>query len=419
MDTAQQPVSIDWINVYSTGQSPGGDSAPVLRHFALNGGTCGGPGFLYTASTDPSVTCTVGFSAEVDTGPNPVRGQITVQPTQAAGSGIAPVTVNFDTTGGGGLTTVAGTITISPNATDSGSGFTQDYTQVGSTYFSVSWTQTTGKIGNKTCPNAACSGTFQGETVSGVAGNVQQATYMADPLGSIPMVGNSTSLPTTSYPAGGQTGQFTISFTHTAVDKEHVVLIRDSVQSSGNRTLAVWCGGPNSGANSLEDAIINGCQKPLTLNTRQDSCSPAPSGSSLDCVQVEQGNKTGPVRSGTETRFACTPNNWVSGGDLPPDTDQRWAYIPLAGYGRMYAVGNNGWLPIEGFLRIYVTGWGGKNFSSPCGYNDDPPRGFDDKGAQLWGHLVNPITLDAHVVTSDKVCDLTLNVIQCKPALVR
>jgi hypothetical protein len=38
----------------------------------------------------------------------------------------------------------------------------------------------------------------------------------------------------------------------------------------------------------------------------------------------------------------------------------------------MYAVPNNGWLPIEGFLRIYVTGWGGKNFSS-CAYNDDRP----------------------------------------------
>ena len=144
--------------------------------------------------------------------------------------------MNFDNTGGAAPQPddVAGTITIHPNATASGSGFTQDYTQVGKTYFSVSWTQTTGMIGNKTCPNAACSGAFQGETVSGVASNVQQATYMADPLGSVPMVGNSTSLPTTSYPAGGQTGAFTISFVHNAVDKEHVVLIRDSVQSSGN-----------------------------------------------------------------------------------------------------------------------------------------------------------------------------------------
>ena len=124
------------------------------------------------------------------------------------------------------------------------------------------------------------------------------------------------------------------------------------------------------------------------------------------------------MRQGTEARFACTPNNWVTGGALPPDSDQRWAYIPLTGYGRMYAVGNNGWLPIEGFLRIYVTGWGGKSFAS-CAYNDDPPAASTDKGAQLWGHLVNPITLDAHVVTSDKKCDLTLKVIQCKPALVR
>ncbi len=416
--SALQPVATEWINVYSTGSVPGTDAPPVLRHFKTTPGSCGGPGFLYTATTSLGVTCTLGFEAEVDTGVNKVKGQITVSPTQPAGSGISSVTVPFDTTGSGGLTTVGGTITISPNVTTTANGFTQDYTQVGRTYFSVSWTQTTGKIGSKTCPNAACSGTFQGETVSGEAADVQQATYMADPLGSTPMIGASTTLPTNSYPAGGQTAAFTVTFTHQSVDMEHVVLIRDSVQSSGNRTLAVWCGGPNGGASALSDAIENGCQKGLTLNTRQDSCSPSPSGDPIDCVQVEQGNKTGPVRSGTEARFACTPNNWVTGGPLPPDADQRWAYIPLTGYGRMYAVPNNGWLPIEGFLRIYVTGWGGKNFST-CSYNDDPPRGFDDKGAQLWGHLVNPITLDPSVVTGNAKCNLTVDNIQCKPALVR
>ena len=145
---AQNPVSVDWINVYDTGQSPGADTAPKLRRFALTSNTCGGPGFLYTASTDPNAICLVGFSAEVDTGPNKVRGTISVHPVQPAGSGIASVNGNFDTTGGGSgpnLSQVTGTITIRPNQVATGTGFTQDYTQVGETYFKVSWNQTTGR----------------------------------------------------------------------------------------------------------------------------------------------------------------------------------------------------------------------------------------------------------------------------------
>ena len=318
---------------------------------------------------------------------------------------------------------MTGTITIRPNQVATGTGFTQDYTQVGETYFSVSWQQTTGRVGDGSNGNCLtggsnCSGPFQGETVSGVTGNIQQKTFMADPLLSTPMVGASTTLATTSFAAGGQTGPFSITFNHTAVDKDHVVLIRDSVQGSGNRTLAIWCGGPNSGAASLEAAIVNGCQRPLTLNTRGDVCTSASGMNPLDCVQVEQGNSTGPVRDGTETRFGCTPNNWVTGGPLPPDGDPRWAYLPLTGYGRMYAIGQNGWLPIEGFIRIYVTGKGGKNFTA-CAYDEDPPRGTDDNGAQVWGHLVNAVSLDPNLVTSTAKCNTTIDVIQCKPGLVR
>jgi hypothetical protein len=432
----QDPVATEWLNVYSTGQAPGATDPPVLRQFRTTAGTCGGPGFVYTANTTLGVTCTLGFVAEVDTGVNKVKGQITVTPTQPDGSGIAAASVPFDTSGSGGLTTVSGTITISPNATLAGSGYGQDYTQVGRTYFSVSWTQSTGKIGSKNCPDPACSGNFQGETVVGQANNVQQATYVADPLGSAPMTGSSTNLPTNSFPAGGMTPGFTVTFTHQAVDMEHIILIRDSVNGPGGdkRTLAVWCGGGSSGASSLQEAIEDGCQVPLTLNQRGDSCAtPAggwpqePSTTALDCIQVEQGNMT-KIRAGFENRFSCTPNNWVAGGPLPPDGDPRWAYIPLTGYGRMYAAANNAFIPIEGFVRIYVTGWGGKNFAGasgpnpeyPCrGINDPPPRNFDGNGAQLWGHLANPITLDASVVTGNEKCNLTLDNIQCKPTLVR
>jgi hypothetical protein len=307
----------------------------------------------------------------------------------------------------------------------------QDYVNVGPTYVSVAWKQTTGRVGNGSQGNCAaggsnCSGNFQGET-AGPSSTVQQMFYTADPVGSTPLVATSTSLTTNSFPALGDTGPFTVSFTHTAIDKEHVVLIRDSGSfgpGTGNRTRSIYCGNnPGSGAAALQNAIENGCAKGLVLNQRGDSCSPPPgSGANpWDCVQLEQGQKTA-VSKGLENRFACTPNNWVTGGPLPQDGDQRWAYIILTGFGATASASNNDWLPIRGLLRVYVTGWdkqGGGGGPAGCAFNDPPPRGYDDQGAQVWGHYVSPITLDGSVITGDGECDLTVENIQCKPTLVR
>ena len=52
-------------------------------------------------------------------------------------------------------------------------------------------------------------------------------------------------------------------------------------------------------------------------------------------------------------------------------------------------------------------------------YLDDPPRGYDTQGAQIWGHLVEPITIDPAVIVGDGECDLTNDNIQCSPRLVR
>ena len=123
-------------------------------------------------------------------------------------------------------------------------------------------------------------------------------------------------------------------------------------------------------------------------------------------------------RRACEERFQCTPNNWPN----PSGGDQRYAYIILTGFGRTGQAANNDWLPIEGLLRVYVTGWdesGGGGGPANCSYNDDPPRGYDSQGAQLWGHLVEPITLDPAVIVADGECDLTNDNIQCSPRLVR
>ena len=426
-DDYTKPQQIDWFNVYDTGAAPGTNAPPKLRLFALGANTCGGPGFLYTTSTNVAEECRVNFTAIVDTGVNNVRGEITVQPH---GTGVdPPAPVTYDTTGGGSnLATVTGWITIHPNEVTGDPDISQDYTQVGPTYFSVDWHQTSGQMGTsppRNCPaHASCSGTFEGETVSGVADDIQQATYMNDPLSSSPLVATSVSTPTTSFPALGSTGPFTVSFTHTALDKEHIVLLRDSVQGSGNRTKAIYCGNPpGKGASALGNAIRDGCAKGLVENTRGDSCSPAPGSAAdpWDCVQIEQGNKSS-IAKGAEDRFACTTNNWVTGGDPPPEGDQRWAYIILTEYGRTFSAANNDWLPIAGLLRVYVTGWdqqGGGGGPASCADNDDPPRGYDGNGAQLWGHIVSPITLDPAVIVGDAKCDMSLENIQCSPGLVR
>ena len=64
---------------------------------------------------------------------------------------------------------------------------------------------------------------------------------------------------------------------------------------------------------------------------------------------------------------------------------------------------------------MYVTGGDGMG----CADDDDPPRGYNGKGSQLWGHLVDVITLDDNVTPSDDVCDLSRATLNCKPVLVR
>jgi hypothetical protein len=418
---------INWINVYDDGHAPGAAEAPKLRLFRLTAGSCGNPGFISSPTA-----CTVGFTAIVDDGGSPAPSQITVNSSDPQISSVTVLTSAASTAGD--LTTYTGTITVDPGAQYSPTERLQSYTQTGASYFSVSWRRTVGFVGSTNCASGAgCSGTFPGETVTGAGrnvANVQQAIYVADPVASTPLastelVSSGTTPITGSYGGlGGTTGQFTIRLTHNAVlNTAFVSLLRESVQSTGNRTRAIFCGnssGPGGGTPALQNGIEDGCAKRLVVNEREDSCDPSPTlgDNPWDCVQLEQGNKTA-ISKGLETRFTCTPNLWTSPSSLPPDGDQRWAYIVLTGFGRTVNAANNDWLPIEGLVRVYVTGWDTQSGASNCSYNDDPPRGYDGNGAQLWGHMVNIITLDDSVIVGEDECDLTRDIVTCKPQLVR
>ena len=125
------------------------------------------------------------------------------------------------------------------------------------------------------------------------------------------------------------------------VDKEHIVLIRDSVQGERQQDAGDLVRQARATARARsQDAIENGCPKRLTLNTRRTRapCTRAPSGDPLGLCRSSS-RATRPAQSlGLGDRFACTPNNWVHGGSPGLSTcDQRWAYIFLTSFGRMYA----------------------------------------------------------------------------------
>jgi Flp pilus assembly protein TadG len=421
-DTVQ---GINWINVYDSGAAPGTAAPPKLRLFRLTPGSCGNPGFVTAAST-----CTIGFIAIVDDGGSPAPSRIIVQPSDPQIASASVLTSAASTTGD--MTTYSGTITIDPGAQYSPTDRSQSYTQTGQTFFSVAWERNVGMVGSTNCagPSGPCTGTFQGEAASGHA-DVQQATFVADPVTSTPLATaellQSGSTPIVgSYSALTATEPFTIRLSvNSVLNEAFISLLRESVQGTGNRTRAIYCGNaPGSGAAALEEAIRSGCAKKLRMNQRADSCSPPPGSADnpWDCVQLEQGNKSAIVK-GFSDRFTCTPNRWTSPASYPPEGDPRWAYIILTGFGRTIPAANNDWLPIEGLIRVYVTGWdngSGQDSYEDCGgANDDPPRGYDGKGAQLWGHMVDIITTDDSVIVGDGECDLTKDTITCKPQLVR
>lgn len=422
---------LNWINVYDGGVPPGPATKPTLRLFRLDNGSCGSTAFI----TAPG-PCTISFTAVVDDGQSPAPSQITVDASDPQIASVTVLTSAASTSGD--LTTYTGIINLNPTAQFSPTSRSQSYTQTGQTYFSVSYRRTVGFVGGTNCATGGgCSGNLDGEPVNGYA-DIQQAIYIADPVTSTPLayaelIQSGTTPITGSYSAGpgANSGSFTIRLSHNAVlNTAFISLMRESVQGTGNRTRAIYCGNPSSGKPAIEDAIINGCLKKLVVNRRSDSCVPPPDSAAnpWDCVKIEQGNVSS-LRDAYETRFTCTPNRWTSPSSLPPDGDPRWAYIVLTGFGRTIPAGNNDWLPIEGLIRIYVTGWdkkpgggggGGGNTAESCsGANDLPPRGYDGNGAQLWGHMVEIITTDGGVITGDEECNLNRDMVNCKPVLVR
>ena len=418
---------IDYINVYDD-DTPGNGTAPLLHRFALTPGSCGGPGFVYTASLDPLATCTISFTADVDSGGNPAPDSITVASSNPE---VTPVTVAG--AGGTGVQSYSGQLTFRPNAVDAASAFAQSYTQVGLHKLKVSWEQQTGTVGGVDCSLLPCTGTFEAGAPSGGGGGSEQwqhATYVTDPLRSSPLMraeltnGSGTPIPN-SYPADGPNlGAFTIELNNVGVDQQHIFALRDSVQDARNRSHAIDCGQGNADATGLAAAIVLGCKDATGVNGRNDDCA-TPSSGYRDCVLTVPADPDA-VPAAFAARFTCSlPNNWTPGaspGNLT-DSDPRYAYVFLTSWGRLIGAAPAGAeIPIRAFARFYVTGWStpGGGWETCSGDNDPRPLPDDGGGgAALWGHFVDVVTLSDDVIVGDAKCDLTASIVTCKPALVR
>ena len=316
-------VPINWINVYDD-DTPGGNQAPLLHHFMLTPGSCGPSRVGFINST---VSCTVSFSAEVDKGPGgntyPTKIIVDIEnattQTAATGTAASPNLPSVQVTGSGPNYT--GQITFDPNEVSGSTSYSQDYTQVGRHRLRVRWEKTTGQVGAQVCTSGSpVQGTFLSEQTS----NWQHAIYLSDTLNSNPLFSaellSGGSPMQNSWAAGGpDTGGFTIDVKSLGVDQDHIMTVRESVQSSGNRNFTINCG-QGGGASSLRDAIRDGCPAPIVINQRADSCSPPPPlpSGSWDCVETVPGNKTS-VRQGLEDRFNCgMVNHWVNGTSPEP-----------------------------------------------------------------------------------------------------
>ena len=315
----------------------------------------------------PAATCRVGFTAEVDTGVNDVQGEITVEPDR---HGRQP---------GHGPVRHARAASPQPDDRDGHDHRPPEPRRDGEPILAelrpgrpdVPQGQLARRRrersvgGTGTAPAAAPTvrGTFQGETVSGV--RTTSSSSSTSPTRSPrfrssrrPSTRRRTLVPRARLdrvvhdhvPAhGGRQGP-------------HRPDPRLGRSPSGNRTRAIYCGNsPGQGAAALDERDPRRLRQAISRsNTRRTRARRRRSRrrNPWDCVQIEQGQQD--RRSSRASRTA-SPARPTTGSTAAHSARRR----PALGVHhphrlRAYVRGaNNDWLPIEGLLRVYVTGWDG------------------------------------------------------------
>ena len=277
-------VPIDYINVYND-DTPANNAPPLLHEFELTGDSCGGPGFVYTASLDPNATCTVHFNLAVDsgTGANNFKSHedhcergTRHEPSQSqcSSNGIRHQQRRS--------ILPRGQITLKPNAVDPTIRLPLPGVHAGrSPSVQGELRADDGKGQRSGLYEDTPSQQLQGDVpLWGVQRELRHGSAPCRPMSSHPLEsnplvsaeltnGSGNPIPN-SYPEdGAHGGQFTVELRTYGIDQQRTYLIRDSVQASANRSHAIDCGQGN-GASSLGQAVIDGCPDPVGVNRHDD-----------------------------------------------------------------------------------------------------------------------------------------------------
>jgi Putative Flp pilus-assembly TadE/G-like len=350
-----------YIHGYSATLPVGTLLAPVVRNVSLYNVTCtdnSGPYFIYNGN------CTVGVRAKVDFGTGavpPPGAQVKVDrgsPSNGCPNGGSspkgcPMTYNAGTGYWETTTTVpmvasaAGPMPITLNWGDSaGSG---SITQIARPF---SANDSAGPVAYASLSEAGASaqsltfGTHNLTAAVGLRGNLQNATTGSEPA----------------------------------------VILRFASGAASNSG-ALDC---DVGVNS-RDEIHYGCKTPYQLNPGvacPNATLPA------NCVPVQTGNFTGPLRQGMADRFAgCPANHWISGSTVPdiPEGDPRAIPMIVTSYGA-FANNGSGYVPVVNFAMFYVTGWDEGGGTTPCAFTGPPANeafpGPGSSSGDVWGHFM-------------------------------
>ena len=193
------------------------------------------------------------------------------------------------------------------------------------------------------------------------------------------------------------------------------------ITTNSSQTQAVDC----DRNENFEREIENGCLTPYAVNERGGDCSNYVSGGDLppqttnpdpvpDCVITQTGVSGGQLRHAIQQRFGtpCTANNWPTSdtAPLPDESDPRWVTLFIVDTGSFQSSGNDIY-PIRKFGGFYLTGADGLN----CPGDDPPPP--NGRQASVWGHFVTYVFPDPNAGASEQLCDFS-QVGTCRAILV-
>ena len=173
------------------------------------------------------------------------------------------------------------------------------------------------------------------------------------------------------------------------------VVLRYRTQSS-KRTGLVDCGQGN-GASADEDAIINGCPRPLYIWPVGTACvtpTNSPDPTPIDCVGNTPGNRTSKIPGAIRDRVGSSCNNWNAYRDsngattFPPGDPRMMTFIITSPADLSGKSGSKPDIPIQLFATFYVTG-ADRMTGNGNGCQNEPYPGPGNKDqAAIWGHWI-------------------------------